>query len=155
MACRSHVGLAESFENIDLPPELVGRFTIKHAGMMCKGGVHIASAYFHTGLELHHQKNHDMLQAIAAVLATVKGPWILCADWQNTPDDLQKTGWLKMVSGSIAAPEMTTCHNRTIDFSWFLIAWQARLEEPLRLGMRCASRTSRSGCTLMRDVDAR
>ena len=64
VACRNHVGLSESFENDKLPNELKGRFVVKHAGMICKGGIHIVSVYFHTVIGLHHQKNLDMMQAI-------------------------------------------------------------------------------------------
>ena len=116
VACRNHVGLSESFEDDKLPNELKGRFVVKHAGMICKGGIHIVSVYFHTVIGLHHQKNLDMMQAIGAVLATLKGPWVICADWQGTPEDLEQTGWMKMIGGVIVAPEMATCHKRTIDF---------------------------------------
>ena len=58
----------------------------------------------------------DLLQSVAAVLSTVVGPWVLGGDWNCTPEQLEKTGWLKMVKGRVCAPKLATCMERTIDF---------------------------------------
>ena len=45
-------------------------------------------------LGVTHQQHVDILDAMAAVLKTVQGPWIIGADFQCTPEDLMRTGWL-------------------------------------------------------------
>ena len=75
----------------------------------------MASAYLHSSLGVKHKTNLDMLQAIAGVLSTLKGPWVLAADFQCTPAQLEATGWLKMAKGRIVAPSMSTCMGRVID----------------------------------------
>ena len=106
----------ESFEDDELPEELSGRFTVKRVGAVRKGGIHLASAYLHSSLGVKHKKNLDMLQAMAGVFSTLKGPWVLAADFQCTPAQLEATGWLKMVKGKIVAPNVSTCMGRVIDF---------------------------------------
>ena len=75
----------------------------------------MASAYLHSSLGVKHKTNLDMLQAIAGVLSTLKGPGVLAADSQCTPAQLEATGWLKMVKGRIVAPNVSTCLGRVID----------------------------------------
>ena len=43
VGCRKHIGLSESCEDDLLPDELKARFTAKHLGAMCKGGLHLCS----------------------------------------------------------------------------------------------------------------
>ena len=49
------------------------------------------------------------------MVGTLKGPWVLAADFNCTPQQLEDTGWLKLVNGRIVAPGLPTCKNRTID----------------------------------------
>ena len=44
------------------------------------------------------------------------GPWIMGADWNCTPAQLAKTGWLKMVKGQIFAPKVHTCNANVYDY---------------------------------------
>ena len=44
------MGMDESFADEELPEELRGRFTVKRIGAVCKGGMHVASAYLHISL---------------------------------------------------------------------------------------------------------
>ena len=53
---------------------------------------------------------------MAAVLGTIVGPWIIGGDWNCTPDELQKTGWLRLVKGVICAPKGPTCGDRVLDY---------------------------------------
>ena len=116
VACRNHVGMAESFDDAELPAVLKGRFSVKHIGAVCKGGIHFASGYLWCSIGLKHAKNQDYLQAVAGVLRTLRGPWIFAADFQNTPEELEATGWLKLVGGKIVAPTVPTCGKRVIVF---------------------------------------
>ena len=88
VGCRKHMGMDESFADEELPEELRGRFTVKRIGAVCKGGMHVASAYLHSSLGVKHKMNLDLLQAFAGVLSTLKGPWVLAADFQCTPAQL-------------------------------------------------------------------
>ena len=69
---------------------------------------------------IKHNFNLDWLQQLAAVIKSFKGLWILGADFNCTPQQLEETGWLKLVGGVIVAPKMATCKGRTIDF--FVVA---------------------------------
>ena len=73
VGCRKHIGMDEAFEDEELPEELRGRFTAKRVGAVCKGGMILASAYLHsTSLGVKHPTNLGMLDAVAAVLSTLK-----------------------------------------------------------------------------------
>ena len=50
VGCKKHMGMAESFADEELPDELRGRFTVKHIGAVCRGGLHVASAYLYSSL---------------------------------------------------------------------------------------------------------
>ena len=54
------------------------------------------------------------------MLSTLKGPWVLTADFQCTPAQLEATGWLRLVKGKVVAPKMATCLGRIIDY--FVVA---------------------------------
>ena len=116
VGCRKHIGLSESCSEDMLPVELKARFMVKHVGAVCKGGFHFASGYLHTRVGIQHAANLDWLQAAAGVLSTLKGPWVLAADFNCTPQQLEDTGWLAMVGGKIVAPQLETCFHRVIDF---------------------------------------
>ena len=74
VAARSHIGVGEACADGDLPEVLQGRFTAKHIGMVCKGGVHVCSGYLHCNVGIQHVSNLDYMQAVAGVLGTLKGP---------------------------------------------------------------------------------
>ena len=116
VGCRKHIGLGESCEDDLLPDVLKARFTTKHVGAVCKGGFHLCSGYLHTGIGIQSKRNLDWLQAAAGVISTLSGPWILAADFNCTPQQLEATGWLKLVGGTIISPNHPTCKNRVIDF---------------------------------------
>ena len=106
----------ESCKDIFFPDELEARFLVKHCGAVVKGGFHLATAYLHCNIGLKHKKNPDLMQGIAAVLRFLKGPWILTADFNATAKELEQSGWLKLVGGTVVAPSMSTCKGMVIDF---------------------------------------
>ena len=104
-------------------------------GAVCKGGIHFGSCYLQCNWHVaeHRTFNLDLLQNVAAVVATLKGPWIIGGDWQCPPEELRSTGWLKTVKGVIYAPKAPTCGDgdRIIDYfvvsedlaqSWAIVA---------------------------------
>ena len=120
VGCKAHIGMGESCTVDARPDVLSGRFQVKHVGAICKGGKHSASAYLIDGIGVSHKRNLDILQGIAGVLKTLHGPWMLAADFNCTPQQLQETGWLELVNGTIVAGEATTCMGRVIDY--FVVA---------------------------------
>ena len=69
--------------------------------------------YLNSSLGIKHKRNLDMLQAIAGVLATFKAPWVLAADFQCTPEQLEATGWLKLVKGQGGGAESVHVHGQS------------------------------------------
>ena len=53
---------------------------------------------------------------MAAVLDTIQGPWLIGGDWNCTPDELRKTGWLRLVKGVVCAPKAPTCGDMVLDY---------------------------------------
>ena len=73
---RHHIGLSMPRAGDEVPACAAGRFSIKRAGAVCRGGVHIAAVYLHTSIGAAAQRNLDLLEAVAAALRAVDGPWI-------------------------------------------------------------------------------
>ena len=114
---RSHIGLSIGAAQLDDIQKLhTGRFQLRKAGCICRGGVHLGSPYLHSGIGIQAKSNLDLLHLMAAALSAVSGPWILGGDWNCTPAELEATGWLGLVGGKIFAPSSSTCGKRTIDF---------------------------------------
>ena len=103
------------FLSTDLSPQNgSGRIT---TGFLDVGpGILGISAYFWTGLPLTDHANTQILNKITAAIDRFGGAWILQGDFQNTPADLDSTGWPQAVGGYIIAPDAPTCKNRTIVF---------------------------------------
>ncbi len=101
---RTHIGARNCFAEGCIGKLAQARFQMKRFGAVCKGGIHFGSCYLHCNWDQNRTFNLDLLQRISAMIATVRGPWIIGGDWQCTPEDLQKTGWLKIVKGVIYAP---------------------------------------------------
>ena len=116
VCCRTHIGARKSFDDDCCSKWVRARFQMKHLGAVCKGGVHFGSCYLQCNWEHNRAFNLDLLQCIAAVIGTLRGPWILGGDWQCPPDELRSTGWLKTVKGVIYAPEAPTCGDRVLDY---------------------------------------
>ena len=91
--------MMDSCEEDLYPSSLNGWFEDKKVGAICKGGVHLGSAYFHSSLGIKHAKNMGLLQDIARVVRTLKGPFVISADFNATPEELASTGWLELIGG--------------------------------------------------------
>ena len=91
---------------------------MKKVGAMCRGGVHTGSLYLNDtwitegvpNLSIHAKQNLDLLESVAFTLSTIKGPWIIGADWNCTPEELRATNWLTKVGAVICAPKAATCN---------------------------------------------
>jgi hypothetical protein len=58
----------------------------------------------------------DILECIAWIIKQLHGPWLLAADFNFPPDELEQSGWLKLVGGQIQAPELPTCNSSVYDY---------------------------------------
>ena len=78
----------------------------------------IVYLYCSCGLE---GPNASILQILSALLLAWKGPALILGDWQNTPEQLEASGWATAAGVTIVAPTNTeaTCsagRGRTLDF---------------------------------------
>ena len=89
------------------------------AGGIQKGGVHVISIYLWSGEGLS-ERNVALLQRLELLLRTIRGPWIVCGDWNIDAPALQRAGWPKRLKGQLFAPRTPTCNDRCYDF--FLVS---------------------------------
>ena len=70
----------------------------------------------HSGIGVKAKANLDLLQLIAGVLLASNGRWVIGGDFNCTPDELEKSGWLRMINGVVVSPQVHTNGVRCIDF---------------------------------------
>ena len=97
---RAHIGLAYADSGQE-PEGQVYRFSFRQAGMMCNGGVSLGSIYLINSIGVKAEANLSILQDVAGYLQTVRGFWIIGCDWSTTPHELEETGWLELVQGTV------------------------------------------------------
>lgn len=147
---RTHVGMKNSICNEVWPKSLNERFILEHVAAVCRGGIHAGSCYLTSWSSgVKDQRNIDTLQLMAGVLNSVKGPWAIVGDWNCTPEELQQTGWLKLVQGATVAPKVHTCWQRIIDF--FVISDGLRQAAPAvyTIGDGGSTRIAQLDCSCM------
>ena len=89
---------------------------MRRVAAMGKGGVHAGSIYLTSTVGVAARCNLELLDSVAHSLSGLVGPFIVCGDWNCTPDDLRATGWLKKIGGIIHAPTADTCNGDVYDF---------------------------------------
>ena len=52
----------------------------------------------------------------AALITSLKGPWVLGGDFNMAPATLEATNWCKLVNGKIKASKRATCHSAVYDY---------------------------------------
>ena len=90
-----------------------------HAACLCRGGVHIISGWLHHSQGLSAE-NTELLEEWECFIRTIRGPWIIAADWNMAPATLAKSQWIKRINGVIVAPACPTCNGSTFDY--FVVA---------------------------------
>ena len=114
---QTHIGMRNSICPNAWPNMLDDRLILKHVAAICKGDIHAGSCYLAScNVGVKAPRNTVMLQLMAGVLNSVKGPLAIGGDWDCTREDMRQTGWLKLVRGVIVAPSVPTCGQRTVDF---------------------------------------
>ena len=58
-----------------------------------------------------------ILEEVAAVVQQLRGPWILAGDWNLTPEILASSNFLKMIGGTVVAPDCLTSNGSVYDYS--------------------------------------
>ena len=92
------------------------RFQLRKMGAICKGGLHIGSAYLQDVVGPTDPANLAILDEIAGCLNVLRGPWVIGGDFNMSPEELASTGFLTLVGGVIHAPEDSTCGVKSFDF---------------------------------------
>ncbi|CAK0805995.1 unnamed protein product, partial [Prorocentrum cordatum] len=73
----------------------------------------VASVYLHTSVGLAGE-NIELLGKLFQAAGKLQFPWIVAADWNMLPSDVDK--WAKLVHGEIIASGGPTCGARELDF---------------------------------------
>ena len=116
VCARGHIGLSLPVAAAQTPACAAGRFGVRRAGAVCRGGIHLAAVYLHTSVGAAAQQNLDLLEEVAATLRALCGPWVLGGDFNATPAELASTGFLRLLGGAvIKAPGVHTNGVREID----------------------------------------
>ena len=76
------------------------RIAVVHVDVCVPHGFPLIWLYLFCGVGYDDQ-NAGMLARVALLLASLRVPWIIAADWQMTPAELQKTEWPRAVDGVI------------------------------------------------------
>jgi hypothetical protein len=102
-----------------------GRLCLTLAKLGKVGWVAVFSAYFWTGVTLGDLRNARILDAITGWVKALRIPWIVGADWQNAPEQLEASPWQQLTGGAVFAPNADdggTCRSggreSTIDYFW-------------------------------------
>ena len=85
-----------------------GRLLVVQIEGMIRGGFLAVSAYFKPGEGIRGQ-NAAMLEDLGAYLRGQDKPWVVAADWNWCPSDLEQSGWPGAIGGAIVCPEGPTC----------------------------------------------
>lgn len=118
VAVKRHIGLARLGGGDDeVDEDRSARIHVRWMGAAVRGGIHLVTAWPHH-TEGPTPRNLDILDELARVIASIKGPWIIGADWNMTPATLAATGWLDFIDGIAIMPDGTTCQSSCIDFLW-------------------------------------
>ena len=94
-----------------------GRVLALHHSGIAPGGALILSVYMHTGTDLT-QENWQILSTIDPWLTSQGLLFVISGDFQVEPKQLEDSGWVRAVGGSVVAPQLATVtpSHRVIDF---------------------------------------
>ena len=70
---------------------------------MCRGGIHILSAYMHDSQGLS-KSNLDILHDLGHIVCTLVGPWVTGGDFNMDPSMLNEAGYPKRMGATLAVP---------------------------------------------------
>ena len=116
IACRAMVGMTTvaTQETCSAAPYR-HRLTATWLQGVVRGGIFILSIWLRDSEGLSPE-NLDILQQVAEVLSSLRGPWVIGGDWNINPQVLAASGWLGIVDGVIHSPEEPTCNSNTYDY---------------------------------------
>ena len=66
------------------------RLAACHVGACWRGGLHVLSGWLHHTEGLT-SRNLSLLDSWAGLVASLRGPWVISADWNSTPQEISET----------------------------------------------------------------
>ena len=106
VAARTHLGLARSPVEVDA--RYRARVIVAWVGAGLRGGLHLVSVYLFPSEGLS-DRNRVLLEEVARLVTTVRGPWLVGGDFQMSPDQLRASGWVAWVGGRVFCAGQPTC----------------------------------------------
>ena len=98
------------------------------------GGYIVIVLYMEVGIGLT-AGNLDLLNDVLVALRALARPFMILADWNCIPKDLQDSGWVEAVGAKIIATEAATCvspfSSRVLDFAVVSNHWHGCFEANL------------------------
>ena len=91
------------------------RIAVAWVDGIVKGGVHCVSVYLRDSEGLT-PANIAILDELAVVVRSLRGPWIIAADWNLQPQTLADSLWPELVGGVVFATTLPTCNDSTYDY---------------------------------------
>ena len=117
VAVRKHIGMRLSISEGTAPADLKHRCTFGFVSAIIRGGFHLGSIYLVSSIGVKAKRNMNILDAVATTLKTLSGRWIIGGDFNCTPEQLEATGWLRMVGGVIVATKVPTASTERLTSS--------------------------------------
>ncbi len=96
-------------------PQFRHRLCVAWVDAVCKGGIYAISVWLRHSEGLSAE-NMCILEELAGIIKSLKGPWVCGGDWNIGPDTLEASKLPKMVGGKIFATKLETCNDSTYDF---------------------------------------
>ena len=82
----------------------------------------LASLYLWTGQPLHSEGNCAIITAIVDWIVKLGLPWLVAADWQNKPAELENSHFDSAANGVVKCSQEHTCRSKgvlnNIDYFW-------------------------------------
>ena len=118
---RSHIGITPHLGPVEMAP--IERIVAALVDACVPNGFTLIGLYLVCGVG-YDAKNAGLLARVALLVALLEGPWIIAADWQMTPEQLQQTNWPRAVGGVICCCPHATCtmSNCSRNIDYFLIS---------------------------------
>ncbi len=95
------------------------RLQARHIGGVVRGGFHYVSQYLRDS-EGASPQNLAHLDKTAALIKSLKGPWVIAGDLNMPPEVLKATGFIEFIDGVVIAIADPTCGDQCFDY--FIVA---------------------------------
>ena len=100
------MGVAQIANDL-IPAALRHRLVVAWVDGVVKGGIYLISVYPKDSQGLG-ESNMWLLEVIAAIIATLRGPWIAAGDWNMDPNTMLEAGWPQTLGARLVFPDRPT-----------------------------------------------